>query len=194
MSEKTGGYYHTKASVQEYIRLAQHVNGGQLIEELKKYLSPSSRVLEIGSGPGTDFIILQDTYQVIGSDNSSEFLNHLSSQNPAGKFLPLDAVSLATDEHFDGIYSNKVLHHLQDQELVDSIKKQHEILNPNGIICHSFWKGQGSEVFKGLFVNYHSETTLRASFEPHFEILLIEHYAEFEEADSLLLIGRRKEA
>ena len=45
--------------------------------------------------------------------------------------------------------------------LIDSVKKQYEILNSDGIICHSFWKGEGSEIFKGLFVNYHNETTLK---------------------------------
>jgi len=76
--------------------------------------------------------------------------------------------------------------------LVNSIKRQCEILNPQGIICHSFWQGEGSEVFKGLFVNYHSEASLRDLFDPYFEILVLEAYREFEEDDSLLLVGRRK--
>jgi hypothetical protein len=65
------------------------------------------------------------------------------------------------------------MHHLKDDELTDSIKRQHEILTQNGIVRHSFWKGEGSEIFKGLFVNYHSEDALRAFFEEHFEILLM---------------------
>lgn len=38
----------------------------------------------------------------------------------------------------------KVLHHLNDEELALSVKWQYEILNPNGIICHSLWKGEGT--------------------------------------------------
>ena len=185
-------YYKTKASVEEYIRLAKDVNGSELIQKLNSFLPLDSSLLEIGSGPGTDWKILKAQYDVVGSDNSKEFLNHLTVSNPLGRFLELDAVTLDTDEKFDGIYSNKVLHHLKDAELTDSIKRQYAILNTNGIICHSFWKGEGSEIFKGLFVNYHSEKALKAVFEESFEILSIEDYAEFEDGDSLLLIAKKK--
>ncbi|NOQ25656.1 MAG: methyltransferase domain-containing protein [Bacteroidales bacterium] len=185
-------YYKTKESVEEYIELAKDVNGSQLIEKLKQVLPINSDVLEIGSGPGTDWKILRESYNVIGSDNSIEFMNHLISKNHKGDFLELDAITLKTDKKFDGIYSNKVLHHLKDNELIDSVKKQYEILNSDGIICHSFWKGEGSEIFKGLFVNYHSETVLEEIFKKYFGILSIEEYKEFEDKDSLLLIGRKK--
>lgn len=113
-------------------------------------------------------------------------------ENPTGEFLELDAVTLKTDRKFDGIYSNKVLQHLKDEELAESIKRQFELLNANGVICHSFWKGEGDEVFKGLFVNYHKEEGLTDLFNEYFEVLLIEAYKEFEEGDSLLLIGKKK--
>ncbi len=186
------GYYHTKETVAEYINLAQGVNGKQLIKKLEQVLPLKSIVLEIGSGPGTDWKILNKSYQVIGSDNSTEFLDHLVSKNPNGEFLELDAITLRTDKKFDGIYSNKVMHHLTDNELADSIKRQYGILNPKGIICHSFWKGEGTEIFKGLFVNYHDEVHLEEFFKVYFEILSIEYYKEFEDEDSLLLIGRKK--
>ena len=185
-------YYHTKESVKEYIRLAEGFNGADLIEKLKSFLPANSKILEIGTGPGTDWNILNKDYEVVGSDNSKEFLSHLISKNSKGNFIELDAINLDTDEKFDAIYSNKVLQHLKDNELIDSIKRQVEILNPKGVICHSFWKGEDSEVFKGLFVNYHTETPLKSFFEEHFEILVLESYAEFEEGDSLLLIGKKK--
>ncbi len=186
------GYYKTKESVEEYIRLAKDFNGKQLIEKLEQVLAPESTLLEIGSGPGTDWRILDKSYRVTGSDSSIEFLNHLRNENPGRTFLELDATSLQTPEKFDGIYSNKVLHHLNDYELADSIKRQYEVLNTQGVICHSFWKGEGSEIFKGLFVKYHSEKSLKETFGPHFKILSIESYAEFEQGDSLLLLGIKK--
>lgn len=187
-----GDYYKTKESVEEYIKMAKDVNGKLLIEKLKQILPSQSTLLEIGSGPGTDWKILHKFYDVTGSDNSNEFLNHLISKNPNGKFIELDATSLKTDMKFDGIYSNKVLHHLNDDELVDSVKRQNKILNSNGIICHSFWKGEGFEIFKGLFVNYHSASTLTEAYHKYFEILSIEEYKEFDDNDSLLLLARKK--
>ena len=187
-----GEYYKTKESVTEYIKLAKDVNGKELIEKLEQILPLNSVLLEIGSGPGTDWKILNKFYRTIGSDNSTVFINHLISENPNGEFLELDAITLKTNMKFDGIYSNKVLHHLTDNELSESIKRQYELLNSNGIICHTFWKGEGSEVFKGLFVNYHSEVGLKEFFENYFEILSIANYKEFEDNDSFLLIGKKK--
>ena len=187
-----GEYYKTQASVEEYIHLAKDISGKELIEKLKPFLNTDSALLEIGSGPGTDWKILDESYTVVGSDNSSEFLNRLIKQNPDGEFLELDAVTLKTDKYFDAIYSNKVMHHLTDEELITSVKRQAELLNSEGIICHSFWKGEGSEVFKGLFVNYHSKGSIQKVFGDSFDVLLLEDYTEFDEGDSLLLIARKK--
>ena len=188
-----GEYYKTKDSVAEYIRLAKDVNGAKLIKKLRKILPKGSSVLELGSGPGSDWKILSQTYDVVGSDLSSEFLAHLARTYPNDNFLTLNAVTLATAQRFNGIYSNKVLHHLTDAGLAKSIKRQAEVLLPDGIICHSFWKGEGSEQFKSMFVNYHHESDLRTFFEEKFDILSIDSYAEFEANDSLLLIGKKKQ-
>jgi len=180
-------YYHSKESVDEYIKLAKEVNSRQLIGSFTKYLDKGSSILEIGSGPGTDWKILSDYYKVVGSDYSTEFLNRLKINNPTGIFFDLDAITLKINKKFDGIYSNKVLHHLNDKELKDSISRQVEILNTDGLICHSFWKGKGSEIFHGLYVNYQTESTLKK----YFDILVLEEYREFEDNDSLILIGRK---
>ncbi len=42
---------------------------------------------------------------------------------------------------FDAIYSNKVLHHLEDEHWRFH-QATHEILNPGGVVCHTFWKGK----------------------------------------------------
>lgn len=185
-------YYKTKESVEEYVNLAKDVSGKELIEKLEQVLPAKSMVLELGSGPGTDWNILSTTYHVVGSDNSTEFLNHLRTKNPNGEFIELDAITIETDKKFDGIYSNKVLHHLKSKELMDSIKRQSEILNTDGIICHSFWSGEGTEIFKGLYVNYHSKSDLKGFFKDYFDILSIEYYNEFDDDDSILLIGKKK--
>ena len=184
-------YYKSEQTVEEYIRLAEGYNGGKLIDRLAGYLPLGSLLLEIGSGPGTDWRLLGSNYKVIGSDYSPEFIKRLKANNPNAQFLNLDAVTLDTDKKFDGIYSNKVLHHLKDDEIEASIKRQYEILSPAGIICHSFWKGEESEVYNGLFVNYHTEASIKRLFSEYFEILLIERYKEFEEGESLLFIGKK---
>lgn len=185
-------YHKTKESVEEYIKLAKDVDSGPLIAKLNLYLPSKLSLLELGSGPGTDFGILKKNYKVVGSDYSNEFLERLFKRYPNDEFLNLDAVTLKTTRKFDGIYSNKVLQHLTDEELEKSILRQAELLSHNGIICHSFWKGEGDEVFKGLRVNYQTINSLRILFANHFDVLLLETYEEFETSDSLLLIGKKK--
>jgi cyclopropane fatty-acyl-phospholipid synthase-like methyltransferase len=185
-------YYQTKESVEDYIKLAKDADGRQLIKKLKKYLLPNSSLLEIGSGPGTDFQLLKKDFRVVGSDYSAEFLRRLKDNHLNDRFLQLNAITLETKQKFDGIYSNKVLQHLTDNELKKSIKRQSVILNAGGIVCHSFWKGEGEEIYNGLLVNYQLDTSLRSLFENHFEILMLEEYKEFEEKDSILLIGKKK--
>lgn len=188
-----GKYYHTKESVEEYIKMAQGYDGKEIIAKLRKFLPPGSHVLEIGSGPGTDWKLLQEHYQVVGSDQSQEFLNHLQTSFQEGEFLLLDAASLDTELRFDGIYSNKVLHHLEDEALHNSILRQYEILRPGGIVCHSFWHGQDSEIYNELFVNYHTDNDVRKLFGDYFDHLLIRFYKEFETGDSLFYIGKKRE-
>lgn len=188
-----GKYYNTKESVDEYIKLALDHDGKQIIIQLKEFLPAGSDLLEIGSGPGTGWKILSEFYKVLGSDFSQEFLKHLRVSYPGGEFREMDATTLETDRTFDGIYSNKVLHHLEDEALEASIKRQSEVLNPGGIVCHTFWNGEDSEVYNDLFVNYHSDTGIRTLFEEHFDLLLIQFYKEFEKGDSILYIGKKKE-
>ncbi len=128
----------------------------------------------------------------MGSDYSNEFLIRLKQNYKKDTFLNLNAITLKTYRKFDGIYSNKVLQHLSNKELGKSILRQVEILNCNGIICHSFWKGEGQEIFKEMLVNYQNDESLLEIFGDYFEILLLEDYKEFEEGDSILLIGRKK--
>jgi ubiquinone/menaquinone biosynthesis C-methylase UbiE len=187
-----GKYYHTKESVEEYLELAKDVGGVELIRAFKKHLPADSTLLELGSGPGTDWRILSETYMVTGSDISEEFLEYLRGQNPKGEFLKVSAESILTDTSFDGMYSNKVLQHLTDQELRASVESQYRVLNKGGLICHSFWYGEGTEVFKGMLVNYHDAEGLTDFFGQHFELLEMKRYKEFEDGDSIVLIGRKK--
>jgi hypothetical protein len=128
----------------------------------------------------------------VGSDQSPEFLKRLEAAYPEGEFLELDAETLETGLRFDAIYSNKVLHHLEDEALQNSVLNQHGILNPGGIICHTFWHGQDTEIYNDLFVNYHTDKGIISLFENYFDHLLIRFYKEFEKGDSFLYIGRKK--
>ena len=186
-------FYNTSKTVDQYIAMSHGLDGGEHIAKLMEYLSASSSILEIGTGPGRDYELLIKDYETVGSDLSEEFITRLQEIYPKGDFLKLDAALLETDRTFDAIYSNKVLHHLTDEELQMSISRQEAILSARGLICHSFWKGNGVENFDDMFVNNHTEEGLRSFFSSAFEILHLSHYKEFKDNDSLFLIARKRE-
>lgn len=185
-------YYQTKETALEYIELAKGYDGRELIKRLNLFLPKQTTLLELGSGPGTDLNFLKDQYQVTGSDFSKVFLKILSKEYPTIPLLELNAVTLNTTKKFNGIYSNKVLQHLTIDELKKSIQSQCQILTEEGIICHSFWKGEGNEEFGGVLHQYYNEATLFVLFSDLFDVLVVENYTELEKNDSLLLIARKK--
>lgn len=187
-------FYHTKESVDQYLSMAEGYDGGFLINHLKEFLPEKSSVLEIGSGPGKDIVLLSERYNVTGSDYSLEFLDRLKVKFPNVEFLHLNAAKLETDKKFDAVYSNKVLHHLTDEELSDSLSQQHDILNEGGIVCHSFWKGEGEESYEGMYVNNHTKDDLSKQFAIGFIILKMITYREMEDNDSILVIAQKTKA
>ena len=192
MKEMDGKFYHTIESVEQYIKIAEGYDGKELIDKLQNFLPKKSSVLELGSGPGKDLKILEDIYDVTGSDYSSIFIELLKKNNSNIGILHLNAVTLETENHFDAIYSNKVLQHLTDDELKESFQNQFDKLNDNGIICHSFWEGTICEEMHGSLQNYHTIKEIEQLFFHLFDILHLELYNEMAKNDSILLIGRKK--
>jgi len=186
------GFFDTEKGVEQYIKLTEGYDGAELITVLEKYLPEDSTILELGMGPGRDADILKKSYAVTGSDNSQIFLDKYKKNNPDADLLLLDATSLQTEQKFDCIYSNKVLHHLTKEDLVKSLQRQKEILNPNGIVFHSFWKGNKTENMEGLIFTYYEMDDLKKITGNDFEILAIETYTEMEKFDSIYVILRNK--
>ena len=187
------GFFDTEKGVDEYVKMAEGFDGTELIKILQEFLPEKSSVLELGMGPGKDLDILSKTFTATGSDNSQIFLDRYRKQNQNADLLKLDAVTLFTDRTFDCIYSNKVLHHLKTDDLKTSLKKQKDLLNPNGILFHSFWKGNKTENMEGLLFVYYELDSLRKLFEPDFEILELKVYTEDQKDDSIYAVLRRKQ-
>lgn len=187
-------FFHQEKNVNDYIKMAEGYDGREIIEELQKHLPRGSSVLEIGMGPGTDLALLENIYQghVTGSDYSEIFINRYQKQHPEVDLILLDATTLKTDRKFQGLYSNKVLMHLSREELKQSIKRQTEILEPNGIICHSFWRSEKEENYDGLLFIYYTSEQLHTLFKENFDIIKIGIYQEMEPDDSLFIIARKR--
>ena len=182
-------YFDDPDHVTAYIKMVEGYDGRELVEALRGYLPQNSQVLEIGMGPGTDLDLLKPHYQVTGSDFSKVFIERYQTSHPKADLLLLDAVTLKTDRTWEGIYSNKVLHHLQEEELVASLARQSEIIQPGGILMHSFWLGEGCELMEDLLFTYYCESRLKELFAVHFKVLECRVYKEMEKDDSILVVA-----
>ncbi|MFC1671366.1 class I SAM-dependent methyltransferase [Spirochaetota bacterium] len=185
-------YFDNIDNVNDYIKMASGYDGEVLINLLKKYLPRDSTLLELGMGPGKDLDILKKFYEVTGSDSSQVFLDLYRQKHEHADLLLLDAVTIDTDIKFDCIYSNKVLHHLTGEELKKSLIRQKEVLNDNGILFHSFWKGSKMEKQHGLLFMYYTEEDLTGIIESEFNIIEMNAYKEMENDDSIYAVFNKK--
>ena len=184
------GFYDDKETALQYIAMAEGYDGRELIDVLRKHLPEGSTVLELGMGPGVDLGILEDHFCVTGSDISQFFLDRYRENHAGADLMRLDAVNLETDRVFDCIYSNKVLHHLENEQLANSLCRQKEILTGPGVVFHSFWRGQGTEEHHGLRFVYQDEDSIKAIFGATFSQVDVVSYTEMEIDDSLYVIAR----
>lgn len=182
--------YNSAQGVARYLKMAEGFDGRQLIVALGEHLEAGATVLEPGMGPGKDLDILMGRYTVTGSDSSDVFLDRYRIANPDADLLRLNAVTINTDRHFDAIYSNKVMHHLSDEELTVSLARQAKVLTIGGFVMHSFWYGDSYEEYDGMPVYCRNENILRAAFSSCFDIFSMNVYAEMEDGDSVYVIAK----
>ena len=185
-------YWNDKKNVEEYIKMSEGYDGRELIDILKKYLPEVSSVLELGMGSGKDFDILNETFIASGTDISSVFVEMYKKNHKNADVFVLDAINLQTERKFDCIYSNKTLQHLTKSEFIQSLKKQKELLNPNGILFHSLWQGDTEEFYGDLLFVYYTKETLTNIVRNDFDIIEMNSYTEMEEEDSLYMILKKQ--
>jgi SAM-dependent methyltransferase len=185
-------FWDDPANVEAYINMADGYDGAALITTLRRYLPDGATVLELGMGGGKDLLLLAQHHGVTGSDQSLAFLERFRAAHPDADLLQLDAVALATERRWDAIYSNKVLQHVERDQLADSFARQARLLRPNGIALHSLWYGEGDEVMPGFYSAYYKEDDLRKAVGDAFEVLLLERYSEMEPDDSLVLVLKKR--
>ncbi|WP_185968920.1 trans-aconitate 2-methyltransferase [Carboxylicivirga sp. M1479] len=185
-------FFEKEENVKQYLEMTADYDGLWFYEQFKKHIPPSYKALELGMGPGKDLDNIRQSYHVVGSDFSFTFAELYKRQHPEVKIMVLDAVTIKTPKRFNCIYSNKVLHHLTAKDLSASIQRQAQVLEKDGLIFHTFWKGTGEENYEGMLFNYYEIEALKELFDASFEIVHIDTYQEFKEDDSILLVARKK--
>lgn len=161
-------------------------------EEILKYLPRGKKLLEIGMGPGNDFAWLSKIYKTTGSDYSPIFIDRARKRFPGADLLVLDGIGLQIGKKYEGLFSSKVYQHIPLEELTGVLEKQSLILEEQGVVIHSFWIGGRTEDIEDMRFYYHDEKALIGSVSRWFDIVYKNKYSEFEEGDSLFVIGVKK--
>ncbi|BCE03709.1 class I SAM-dependent methyltransferase [Marinicellulosiphila megalodicopiae] len=183
-------FYDDPDNVKSYLKMCEGYDGNNIYHMLSQHLREQSTVLELGSGGGLDIDYLKQHYAVTGSDLSEAFIAVCQQKHPEINFLKINAQSMDLNQSFDCIYSNKVLHHLSEDELQISLQQQIKCLNTNGIIAHSFWLGEENTQMHGMLFTYYRKQALLNIMSESFEIISTLSYTEFEADDSLFIIAR----
>lgn len=174
----------------EYRNTSTGNEATELIPILKNHLPEKSSLLILGIGSGRDLELLSKYYPVTGSDFSKLLLTVYQKSHPKADLINLDPIELKTNRKFDFVYSNKVLHQMNDSDLNISLQNQLKLLNNGGMIMHSFWRGNKEEDHHGLKWVYYAEKTLAKLIPVEFEIVEINTYKDKVDHDSIFMILR----
>ncbi len=187
-------YFKNRKNVDLYTQMISGYDNSFIIEKVKKILPKGSSLLELGMGTGIDLIKLSDTYDVLGSDSSSFFVDDFKKKSEI-EVMVLDAVDININRSFDCIYSNKVLQHLSKDDFLKSLKSQYKHLSKKGIIFATLWAGEYREEFEfegALRFVYYEEAILKKLIPKELKIESLLYYSEFEAEDSLIVVLRKK--
>ena len=75
------------------------------------------------------------------------------------------------------------------QQKEKSFKPQKNAIKPSGIFAHTFWLGDKEFTMEDLLFVFHNEEKLLNLVSKHFTILETYIYKEFEEGDSIFILG-----
>lgn len=146
----------------------------KLFDFLKR-CKPGGRVLELGTGSGTDArAILDAGFQLDATDGSAE-LAAIASRRFGHPVKTMMFDELSAVEEYDGIYACASLTHVPRNELGPIIARVHAALVKGGLVWASFKTGtaEGHDAL-GRYYNYLSTKELHNYWDDNGDWSLIE--------------------
>lgn len=157
---------------------------------LARHIAPGASLLELGSGLGPDLPFLTEHYHVTASDISVEMVNRLRTAYPDTPALQLDAATFHLLGQFDALFSNKLIQHLDDDAIHESMHRQQQAVRSGGVIAHTFWVNRSTRHKPYGSPKTRPKSCLIELVAEHFEIAEVMQYGAFMPNDSLLVIAR----
>ena len=115
-----------------------------LVEELLPLVPAGSRVLELGSGPGTDALALERAGLVVErTDGASSFVDRFRQGGLSARELDFYADDFGGP--YDAIFANAVLLHAARERLAGVLSVALAAVRTGGVLAATFKKGEGDE-------------------------------------------------
>jgi SAM-dependent methyltransferase len=131
------------------------VNMVEIKQLLKLLPKTSNKILDADCAYGKETVVFKDLgYEAIGIDLSDGLVRRAKQKYPDLEFRMMDVLSLDfPDEEFAAVWSNAVLHHLRDEDVVAAFREFHRVLVSGGIVGASFKQGSGEQEMVESFSN-----------------------------------------
>lgn len=104
-----------------------------------RYFKKRSKVLELGAGAGQDGLWLESQgFSVVMSDGDSGLFDSLKKKSTAGSRpvqFDLTKQFPFSDNAFDVVYAQLVLHYFEDKEMLEIMKEIERVLSPGGVLA-----------------------------------------------------------
>lgn len=124
------------------------------IEEIKQYLIPGERILDLGCGNGRLLKVLDPKrIDYIGVDVAEKLIEIAKRDYPGIKFQLVDPFYLPfPDNYFDKVFSIRTFHHLPSPELrIKFLKEVKRVLKPEGKFILSVWYAWSPKALGNFF-------------------------------------------
>ena len=137
-------YYDQEAD----FRAGQPLDGPRLearSEFLSRWMPPSGRMLEVGTGAGRDTgYFAEQGVDIHGIDLSNEQLRHAQA---AGGLVALASVRALPfpDETFDAVWTMSTLMHVPDSAIESALAELRRVLAPGAVAAIGVWGGPDIE-------------------------------------------------
>ncbi len=121
-------------------------------EELKKYIEPNTKILDLGCGNGRLFELFSNKQiNYTGVDFSKQLIK-IAQQKYGNHFKTSSMFSLPfSNNSFDSIWSIAVFHHIPSEKLrIKTLNEAKRVLKPNGKIIITCWYLYGGKYLKIL--------------------------------------------
>ncbi|MFH1657616.1 MAG: methyltransferase domain-containing protein [bacterium] len=148
--EKEYAKYLLRETCQDYNRIALPFTRSRGfiwdISELADYVKSGDKVLDLGCGNGRLCRIFKDRQiDYVGVDGSEELISLAQENYPHLEFQVADPLNLLFPaNHFDGVFSIRVLHHFPSREYrLQFLKEAARILKPGGTLVLTVWNVWG---------------------------------------------------